>query len=122
MSKKFRVLVPASVLALSLVVSGCHSHHIDSRIDNRTGAAIHQVEVDYPSASFGIDTLAAGQVYPYRFKVQGQGPIKVQYTDSTGKRIQLQGLPLSEGDDGQYLVILLPNAKARWVPSLNAKD
>jgi hypothetical protein len=120
--KKFRLFVPAFVLALSLVISGCHSHHIDSLIDNRTGAAIHQVEIDYPSASFGIDTLTPGQVYKYKFQVQGKGPLKVQYTDSTGKQVQLQGSILSDGDEGQYLVILLPDGQVQWVPSLNIKN
>jgi hypothetical protein len=120
--KKFRVFVPAFAIALGLANSGCHSHHIDSMIDNRTGATIHQVEIDYPSASFGIDNLTPGQVYNYKFKVQGKGPIKVQYTDSTGKQVQLRGSTLAEGDEGQYLVILLPDGKVNWIPSLNHKD
>jgi hypothetical protein len=120
--KNFRAFVPALALALSLAISGCHSRHIDSMIDNRTGKAIHQVEIDYPSASFGIDTLTPGQVFDYKFQVQGKGPIKVQYTDSTGKQIQLRGAELSEGDQGQYLIILLPNGRVQWVPSLNQKN
>ncbi|MGP8251139.1 MAG: hypothetical protein ACLQHF_03840 [Terracidiphilus sp.] len=119
---KFRALVPAFVLASSLAISGCQSHHIDSTIENRTGATIHQVEIDYPSASFGIDTLNPGQIYPYRFKVQGKGPLKVQYTDSTGKQVHLQGTTLAEGDEGQYLIILLPDGKVQWIPSLNYKN
>jgi hypothetical protein len=119
--KMFRVFVPAVVVALGLAVSGCHSRHIDSMIDNHTGAAIHQVEIDYPSASFGVDTIAPGQIYNYRFQVQGNGPIKVQYTDSAGKQVHLEGTFLSDGDQGQYLIILLPDQKAKWVPSLNSK-
>ncbi len=117
--KNNRLFVPAFALALGLAISGCHSRHIDSMIDNHTGAAIHQVEIDYPSASFGIDTLTSGQIYDYRFQVQGKGPIKVQYTDSAGKQVHLEGTFLSDGDQGTYLVILLPDGKAQWVPSLN---
>jgi len=119
--KNYYRFVPAFVLALSLIDSGCHSRHIDSLIDNRTGAAIHQLEIDYPSASFGVDTLTPGQVYKYRFQVRGEGPLKLQYTDSTGKQVHLQGSPLFEGDEGQYLVILLPDGKVHWVPSLQNK-
>ena len=118
----FSLLVPALVVAASVAVSGCHSRHIDSMIDNHTGAVIHQVEIDYPSASFGVDSLAVGQVFDYRFKVQGKGPIKVQYTDSTGKLIQLRGSDLSDGDEGQYLIILLPDGKVQWVPNLENKE
>jgi hypothetical protein len=119
--KKFRVFVPVFALALIPAISGCHSHHIDSMIDNRTGAIIHQVEIDYPSASFGIDTLAPGQVYDYKFQVQGKGPIKIQYTDSAGKQVQLRGSTLSEGDEGQYVIVLLPDGKAQWAPSLEPR-
>jgi hypothetical protein len=115
---KLSVFLPIVVLASSLALPGCRSHQIDSTIDNRTGAAIHQVEVDYPSASFGIDTLAPGQIYLYRFQVRGDGPMKVQYTDATGKQIQRQGPPVAEGDRGQYLIILLPHGDVQWEPSL----
>jgi len=118
----FSLLVPALVIAASMAVTGCHSRHIDSMIDNHTGAVIHQVEIDYPSAGFGIDSLAVGQVYDYRFKVQGKGPIKVQYTDSTGKLVQLRGSDLSDGDEGQYLIILLPDGKVQWVPALKHEE
>jgi hypothetical protein len=117
-----RVFVPALVLASSLAISGCRSHHIDCVVDNRTGGAIHQVEIDYPSASFGIDTLTPGQIYPYKFQVRGDGLLKVQYTDSGGKQVQLKGTKLAEGDQGQYLIVLLPEGKVQWIPSLNYKD
>jgi len=119
--RKFRVFVPALALALSLVISGCRSHHIDCTIENRTGTIIHQVEIDYPSASFGIDTLAPGQIYLYKFQVRGDGALKVQYTDSGGRQIQLKGTKLNEGDWGEFLVILLPDGQVQWVPSLNFK-
>jgi hypothetical protein len=119
---KLRAFVPAPVLAACLAISGCHSHLVECMIDNRTGATIHQVEIDYPSASFGVNTLNPGQVYSYKFKVQGSGLIKVQYADSTAKQVQLQGTTLAQGDQGQYVIILLPDGKVRWVPSLNYKN
>jgi hypothetical protein len=117
-----RVFVAAFVLALSLAISGCRSHHVDCVVENRTGAIIHQVEIDYPSASFGIDTLTAGQIYLYKLQVRGVGLLKVQYTDSGGKQVQLKGTKLAEGDRGQYLIILLPDGQVQWVPSLNYKE
>jgi hypothetical protein len=117
--KIFRSSLPAFVLALGLCVSGCFSHHISSLINNQTGGVIHQVEIDYPSASFGIDKLDPGQIYPYKFQVRGKGPVKVQYTDASGKQIQHIGTIVSEGDQGEYLIILLPDEQVKWVPSLN---
>jgi hypothetical protein len=117
-NSKFCVFVSTFVLASCLAISGCSSHHIDSTIENRTGGPIHQVEVSYPSASFGIDTLAPGQIYPYRFQVRGEGAMKVQYTDSTGQQIMRQGPHVAEGDRGQYLIILQPGGIVQWEPSL----
>jgi len=118
--RRFGLSVPALVVVSSLALSGCRSHHIDSTIDNRTGGVIHQVEVDYPSASFGIDSLAPGQIYAYTFKVRGEGRIKIQYVDANGKLIQDAGTWMAEGDSGQYLIILLPDGQAHWVPSLDS--
>jgi hypothetical protein len=109
------------VLTSCLAITGCRSRHIDSTINNRTGGAIHQVQVDYPSASFGVDTLAQGQIYLYRFKVQGEGAIKVQYTDAAGHQILRQGPHVKEGDEGQYLIILQPDGEVQWQPALTSK-
>jgi len=117
-NSKFCVFVSTFVLASSLAIAGCRSHHIDSTVENRTGGPIHQVEIDYPSASFGIDTLTPGQIYLYRFQVRGEGAMKVQYTDSTGKQIMRQGPHVAEGDRGQYLIILQPDGKVQWEPAL----
>ena len=120
-NRKHGVWLATIVFASCLAISGCRSRHIDSTIDNRTGGPIHQVQVDYPSASFGVDTLSQGQIYPYRFQVRGEGRIKVQYTDGTGKQIVRQGTYLKEGNYGQYLIILLPGGEVKWEPAIESK-
>ena len=54
---------PGVTFALAAVVllaaAGCHSYHVDVTVENHTGAPIQLLEVDYPSASFGADQLAA---------------------------------------------------------------
>ena len=52
-------LVAAATLAL---LAGCHSYHIESTVENRTGAAVTLIEVDYPYGSFGTNTIAAGMM------------------------------------------------------------
>jgi hypothetical protein len=98
---------------------GCHSYRIDATVENRTGAPIDLVEVDYPSASFGTDRLAADSNYHYRFQVRGRGPIKVQYTDPSSHQLQqMTGPELFERQEGRIEIVLLPRGKAEFHPTL----
>lgn len=101
-----------------LTVAGCHSYHIDSTVENRTGAAIQLLEVDYPSASFGVDKVASGADFHYRFQVRDSGPIKVQYTAAGEHQVQITGPTLAERQEGQLQIVLLPNGKADFIPHL----
>jgi hypothetical protein len=109
----------AAVLAPMLVsAAGCHSYHIDMTVENRTGGAIQLLEVDYPSASFGADKLAAGEVFRYSIQVRGSGPLKVEYTGSDGRQAQMNGPTLAERQEGRIQIVLLPGGKADFHPKL----
>ena len=114
-------LFTASVFAVSAWMVACHSYHIETKVDNRTGAAIQLLEVDYPSASFGANSLAAGAVFHYRIQLRGNGPIKVQNTDGNGKQVQLDGPTLTEPQEGRLEIILLPGGNAEFHPELTPK-
>ncbi|MGB7264022.1 MAG: hypothetical protein WBC92_00820 [Terracidiphilus sp.] len=101
-----------------LAASACHSYHIDTTIENRTGAPVQLLEVDYPDASFGADSIAIGADYHYRFQVRGSGLLKLQYTASNGKQVQITGPTLAEGQQGRLEIVLLPGAKAEFHPQL----
>jgi hypothetical protein len=79
------------------------------------------MEVDYPNASFGANSLAAGAVMHYRFQVQGNGPLKVQYTAGDGRQVQIDGPTFSERQEGTLTIVLLPNGKAEFHPVVTAK-
>lgn len=108
-----------SLACSPLLLTGCHSAHVDVAVENRTGTPIRLLEVDYPSASFGSDSLAADATYHYRIQVQGSGPIKVQYTASDGRQPQIQGPALAEKQEGTLEIVLLPGGKAEFVPDLS---
>jgi hypothetical protein len=109
----------ATVLATALVwMAGCHSRHIDTTVENRTGGAIQLLEVDYPSAGFGANSLADGAVLPYRIQLRGAGPLKVQYTGSEGHQVQIEGPTLAEPQEGRMEIVLLPGGKAEFHPQL----
>jgi hypothetical protein len=101
-----------------LFIFGCRSYHIDSTIENRTGAPVQLLEVDYPSASFGDDSLDAGAVFHYRFQVRGSGQLTIEYTDPSGHQIHINGPALVELQHGQLQIVLLPAGKAEFLPQL----
>jgi hypothetical protein len=100
-----------------VLVGGCKSPYVSVTVKNETGAAVTLVEVDYPSASFGRESLAAGAVYPYRFKIQGSGATKVSWTDAARKQHTGTGPDLHEGQQGQLAITLTPTG-AQWSEQL----
>jgi hypothetical protein len=113
-----RAILVSLISCALFAATACHSYHIDATIENRTGADIQLLEVDYPSASFGADHLASGATYHYRFQVRDSGPIKITYTGPDQKQIQIAGPTLAERQQGQLKIVLLPAGKAQFQPQL----
>lgn len=104
-----------------LTAIGCHSYHVEASVENRTGGAIQQLEVDYPSASFGANSLAPGEVFRSRIQLRGSGPIQVQYTVPGGHQAlaPIEGPTLAEHQEGRLEIVLLPGGKAEFHPLLS---
>lgn len=96
------------------IVTGCHSTQIDVTVENRTGANVRLLEVDYPNASFGANAMASGAVVHNRIQIQGSGNLKVIYTAEDGQQAQLDGPKLSEHEEGKLEIVLLPGHKAEF--------
>jgi hypothetical protein len=105
-------------LAVAVFVGGCKSPYVNAAVKNDTGAAVTLVEVDYPSASFGRDALAADATYAYRFKIIGSGATKVSWTDAERKQHTANGPDLHEGQQGS-LRITLTATGAQWSQQLS---
>ena len=108
-------------LACALALASCKYWQgvwVVTTVENQTGQPVRQLEVDYPSASFGANTLAAGASMHYRFQISGSGPVKVDYTTADGKTSHSQGLALTERQHGTLTVRLLPTGKVEFVPNL----
>jgi hypothetical protein len=101
-----------------MAATACHSYHIDATVENRTGAPVQLLEVDYPSASFGADSLSAGQIFHYRIQLRGSGPLKVQYTGADGRQAQIDGPTVVERQEGTLEIVLLPGGKVEFHPHL----
>ena len=106
-------------LAALAALTGCHSHYISMDVRNATGKPITLIEVDYPSASFGIDALAAGATYHYRFKILGDGPTKILWTDAAEHNHTVTGPSLSEGQEGT-LEATITATTATWQSNLRS--
>ncbi len=86
---------------------------------NGTRSSVTLLEVDYPSASFGKETLAADADFHYRFKILGNGGTKVLWTDAAHREHAVAGPNLKEGQEGS-IRITLDAATATWEPHLQA--
>lgn len=104
----------AFAVAALLLVAGCHSAFINATISNHTGTPLSLVEVDYPSASFGTQTLAPGQDFHYRFKILGNGPTTLLWTDPQHIDHKNSGPALREGEDGALAITFIQGSNPLW--------
>jgi hypothetical protein len=88
---------------------------VETTVSNRTSQPIQLVEVDYPSASFGTQSLAPGANFHYRFKVLGEGKMKLIYTDASNNEKKFDGPELKEGAEGP-LTITIATDGVQWQP------
>lgn len=112
--KRMRRLYIPVALSVLLCLLGCHSPYITATVSNRTTSPITLVEMDYPSASFGTQSIAPGQDFQYRFKVLGGGPTTILWTDTTGHNRKNSGPSLQEGDEGTLAVTFGASGSPTW--------
>jgi hypothetical protein len=105
-----------------LAVAGCRSRFVQTTIVNKASGAMHLLEFDYPSASFGKQMLDSQSEFHYRFKVQGSGPVKLEYTDDRGIVHTSPGPQLNEGDEGSLTFILGADGSVSWTKNLRQPD
>ncbi len=117
-----RASVSGAVLAFLFlcVPLGCHSNFVEATVTNATGQSIRLLEIDYPSASFGTQDLAAGASYHYRFKILGEGSAKLLWTDMQEKEHTVAGPALHEGQEGAMHIRIDPET-ADWHLDLHSK-
>jgi hypothetical protein len=108
-----RPLHALALCAILLTATGCRSPYIEATISNHTAQPLELLEVDYPSASFGAQNLAPGADFHYRFKVLGEGPTKLLYTDSAHHDHKSDGPPFKEGAEGR-LAIVITSTGVTW--------
>ena len=106
--KLFRTLI---VLAL-LGAAGCRSHVIKVTVINTSSQPVSTIIVDYPDATFGVNSLAPGHSFPYVIKAMGTGPLKVQFVNAQGVSHSASGPTLHKGDEGAIQIKLSQDSAA----------
>jgi hypothetical protein len=113
----------AGIFALAACVSfpgllGCRSAYVQATVVNAGNAELHNIEVDYPSASFGIPSLAPGAEFHYRFKIQDAGTVKVEFADSAEASHKVKGPYVAEGQQGTMKITLENSGTVKWAARL----
>ena len=112
-SREQRIIASIAAALAFCFISGCHSHYVEADVKNDTGSRISPFEVDYPSASFGKESLAPAAVFHYRFKILGDGPTKILWTDAAQHDHSVAGPSLQEGQEGT-LTVTITGTTANW--------
>ena len=113
-----RTVLGAAFGIAILFLIGCHSRFVEVTIDNQSPTPLRLVEVDYPSASFGAEAIPANSKFNYRFKIQGSGSMKLEFTDAQGKVHDVGGPQLQQGQEGHLTITIDPAGTVAWRPSL----
>lgn len=119
MKLKVRLDAGWAVLLLPLfMAASCRTYIVNVTVVNHTGGVVNQLEVDYPNASFGVDTLPAGGEFHYHLQLESSGPIKVQYTEGVKQEYKSTGPTVHEQQRGDLEIILNPGGKSEFRPQL----
>lgn len=109
------------VLASLIFVVGCRSKLVVVRVINSGTTELHNVEVDYPSASFGMSNLAPGATYIYRIQLQDAGRMKVEFYDNKQQLHSCKGPYAEQGQQGTLTLTLDGSGKNEWDAQLHPR-
>src|SRR5262249_3293586 len=88
------------LIAVVFLATGCRSHVINVRLVNDSPQPVSMIIVDYPGATFGVNSLAPGKSFQYRFKSLDNGPLKIQFTNAQGTLHTVTGPNVAKNQEG----------------------
>lgn len=110
----------AALVVLALL-AGCQSPWITCTIVNHQPTPVSLVEVSYPGGSFGIQTIAPGGSFHYRFHALGTDATSIDFTDAAHKNHTIKGPELQLGQEGTLRIEIQPDNQVTWTPALNMR-
>lgn len=109
-----RCVLALFVYLAAATIVGCHTRFIDTTVINNGNGPVRNVQIDYPSASFGVSQIDPGQQFHYRFSIIGSGTSKITFTDPDGHSHQNSGFALREGQEGAMTIAVYQNGDNVW--------
>jgi len=110
--------IPAAGLFLA---AGCQSAWVQASITNHTDTPVNLVEVNYPGGSFGIQTIAPGATFRYRFHLLGTDKVDIDFNDAAHHDHKSKGPELALGQEGSLVIGIEPGDKVTWTPALTMR-
>ena len=104
-------------ILLSLFTTGCRSHVVRTRLVNDSEQPVSVIIVDYPGATFGVNSLAPGKSFQYRFKALDTGVLKIQFTDAQGVVHKVTGPTIVKNQEGRMEIRITQNSATVGTPS-----
>lgn len=118
-----RVLFSCGAALLMFVLpAGCRSAWIRCTIVNEQPTPVTLVQVSYPGGTFGVQTIAAGGSFHYRFRDIGDGQASVEFTDAAHSDHTVKGPELKEGEEGTLRIAIEPQNQVQWTPVLRGRQ
>jgi hypothetical protein len=84
-----------------VATGGCmHSHVIQVTVTNTSAEKISNIVIEYPEASFGINSLEPGKSFQYKIKPTTNGGLKIEFLNARGTDRAAKGPEVHKGDEG----------------------
>lgn len=120
MKTSLRVVVAAVLL---LALNSCRSSKIIAITIRNTGSQpLHNIEIRYPKASFGVGDLAPGATFSYKFQPTGEGKLALSFEEAGGKQHHEEGPEVHEADDGSIALSIDGDGNNTWENKLRTRQ
>ena len=116
--KPWKKLAFAATLSLITLFAGCQSPWIQCTIVNHEPTPVSLVEVSYPGGSFGVQTIAPGASFRYRFHALSTDKLSMDFVDAAKKSHTATGPELLQRQEGTLRIEIQPDHRVVWTPSL----
>jgi len=99
------------LVSVCVLVTACtHSHVINVTVTNTSPDKISTIVIDYPEATFGINTLESGKNFQYKIKPTATGPLKIAFLNAQGIKHASTGPVVHTNDEGSIQIKLTQEA------------
>lgn len=88
---------------------------------NHESGPVTLVEVDYPGGTFGVQSIAAGSSFRYRFHVLATSAMNIAFTDAGHHNHTVAGPELEQGQRGTLTISIEPDGTIRWESKLGPR-